>query len=1044
MKTFFRSAGRALLLVIFNFAFSISNSPALDCTWNFTDFTSAALGIKQVTIQTIAPFGVSGNQIITGDIRGYGTGTNSSLTVTNMANGRSYRVRFIGDARVFGTNVVTTITNNFGTNVTGAVNAVDYLALPLVTDGAAVAYSQAAADGRFLRRTNDTGANMTFSGTFQSLGSTNYFAGDVRIGGLNLWFGTGLRLSDDGGGSLSVNAPFAAQSFSGNGASVTNISTNNIPGLNAMLAAGSGNPNGLTNNHSVPVTLKTSLAVTNSLVTGTNTAWPTNQFQVATPTKSKALAVDTNGNTYLEGTLTGPGGSGFLINSGPGGAQITFDVSDIHPTTAGAIALGRATHPYTDLFLNRLFRVTNSATGNYIEATNNSVFINNNVYFSRPNNNTVAIGIVGGGSFSHDGDTYGLNAANAKLFFGNSTPSQVGFRYAAISSSSATLTLQQADGVGQASMIVSNGAVTFSQMAEMPTNAILAAAANNTPWTAVNLTNVGPAFVKTNTTSASGGFTVDPIITSNSMRLMHVGTNLDYGTLKRFNLWLDYTNNYPMTVLAIGDSLAVSPSMSERVAVKLQERFGTNGYVSDSFLSTEPYATNSAATYDAGPGTSFDSGGTNWIGRYHALCGNGESVAYGSSVRPNGYYSDQVQVFWVSHAGGGTFDLQAMANGGAWTTIKSLTGLNAGRVGSYTNVAVSANYNRFRLINTEAKTNYIIWTAPYYSGFGASKIGAGAGVRFACIGYGGLSLDAWTNTPAAIKDVILTNLNPALVISHNLEEANPVEMQWLPEYFRWLNLTRYSADRVVALNYDFGYPLDPTNSYLERDLWYTNAVNNGLATYDLENWSGGFRNFFTNGFATSWANPHPNTAGQVAMADGFLQRFDLGRYWLASAKSPPSTLTLRVYGETNSPLRVFKSDASGSSSVNVGGEANVGYVAFNQDGSYLKAAVFGGASGTWLNSPSSTVGPYFQRGSGGTDLGKFVASGMLQTTYGFDTPQTATATNGYYLPTNAISAWPTTPRWHGEAYFGNSNGVVYLLTSVPGALTWAATNKIAP
>ena len=56
----------------------------------------------------------------------------------------------------------------------------------------------------------------------------------------------------------------------------------------------------------------------------------------------------------------------------------------------------------------------------------------------------------------------------------------------------------------------------------------------------------------------------------------------------------------------------------------------------------------------------------------------------------------------------------------------------------------------------------------------------------------------------------------------------------------------------------------------------------------------------------------------------------------------------------------------------------------------------------------------------------------------------ATATNGYFLPTNAISAWPTTPRWHGEAYFGNSNGVVYLLTSVPGSLTWAATNKIAP
>jgi len=55
-----------------------------------------------------------------------------------------------------------------------------------------------------------------------------------------------------------------------------------------------------------------------------------------------------------------------------------------------------------------------------------------------------------------------------------------------------------------------------------------------------------------------------------------------------------------------------------------------------------------------------------------------------------------------------------------------------------------------------------------------------------------------------------------------------------------------------------------------------------------------------------------------------------------------------------------------------------------------------------------------------------------------------TATNGYFLPTNAITAWPTVPRWHGEAFIGNSNGVVYLLTSVPGSLTWAATNKLAP
>jgi hypothetical protein len=55
-----------------------------------------------------------------------------------------------------------------------------------------------------------------------------------------------------------------------------------------------------------------------------------------------------------------------------------------------------------------------------------------------------------------------------------------------------------------------------------------------------------------------------------------------------------------------------------------------------------------------------------------------------------------------------------------------------------------------------------------------------------------------------------------------------------------------------------------------------------------------------------------------------------------------------------------------------------------------------------------------------------------------------TSVNGYFSPTNNPLTWPTAPRTHGEAFWGNSNGVIYLLTSVPGSLAWAATNKVAP
>lgn len=54
------------------------------------------------------------------------------------------------------------------------------------------------------------------------------------------------------------------------------------------------------------------------------------------------------------------------------------------------------------------------------------------------------------------------------------------------------------------------------------------------------------------------------------------------------------------------------------------------------------------------------------------------------------------------------------------------------------------------------------------------------------------------------------------------------------------------------------------------------------------------------------------------------------------------------------------------------------------------------------------------------------------------------APSGYYFASNSVASWPAMPHFPGESYFGNSNGVVYLLTSTPGSLGWSATNKIAP
>jgi hypothetical protein len=58
--------------------------------------------------------------------------------------------------------------------------------------------------------------------------------------------------------------------------------------------------------------------------------------------------------------------------------------------------------------------------------------------------------------------------------------------------------------------------------------------------------------------------------------------------------------------------------------------------------------------------------------------------------------------------------------------------------------------------------------------------------------------------------------------------------------------------------------------------------------------------------------------------------------------------------------------------------------------------------------------------------------------------KTLSGTNGYLLPTNSLSTWPTAAASPGQAYIGNSNGTIYILTSLPTGTAWVATNKLAP
>jgi hypothetical protein len=54
----------------------------------------------------------------------------------------------------------------------------------------------------------------------------------------------------------------------------------------------------------------------------------------------------------------------------------------------------------------------------------------------------------------------------------------------------------------------------------------------------------------------------------------------------------------------------------------------------------------------------------------------------------------------------------------------------------------------------------------------------------------------------------------------------------------------------------------------------------------------------------------------------------------------------------------------------------------------------------------------------------------------------AVTANGFLISTNVLN-WPAAPAACGQAFYGNSNGFIYLLTSSPANLVWTKTNLIA-
>ena len=155
------------------------SSQTVNATYNFADFTGSPQAVKRVQITPIQPIGLVGTNIVFPTTITRQTSTAGVLTVSNLYNGFSYRV-ILQDANG---GSIGQLTNWFGTNVTGNVNASAYTVISTNLLNGSAAYSMAASDARFSKALTP-GTNITFitngaSIAINAAGSSTIYATNV-------------------------------------------------------------------------------------------------------------------------------------------------------------------------------------------------------------------------------------------------------------------------------------------------------------------------------------------------------------------------------------------------------------------------------------------------------------------------------------------------------------------------------------------------------------------------------------------------------------------------------------------------------------------------------------------------------------------------------------------------------------------------------------------------------------------------------------------------------------------------------------------------
>jgi hypothetical protein len=347
--------------------------------WFFVNDRNEPLTNRTVNITPLWTVTDSGTNLAIGNQRYPRNTTNTgSITISNLVAG-GYRVEYSGPFSLV------TFTNVFPTNIFGLINAGDslYLSAAIPVNGATVAYSQTAADARFLNAAGDDGSNLSnvVAGSVAAEDVTGAGTFSSTTTGVTITGGVGATLAN---ASITISnlpqaqvtnlvADLAARLNKTNGTAqtptlnnATNTGTTTFPGGSSVSAAGvyTGTGAGALSSSTAGVTISGGAGATLVNVSITITNLP--QAQVTNLLADLAARLNKTNDTAQGLTLAG-------ATTISGNATVTGTIGGTYSNHVWKFqeTIGTTNTPMVGNFTNQIL----NTAGKHVTVTAGSPFI---------------------------------------------------------------------------------------------------------------------------------------------------------------------------------------------------------------------------------------------------------------------------------------------------------------------------------------------------------------------------------------------------------------------------------------------------------------------------------------------------------------------------------------------------------------------------------------------------------------------------------------------------------------------------------------------